>query len=58
MAYYRIEHIDSLTFSDLAADATKKKQLTDALGKFGDNGWTTFQVAEIAGGLLVFMSHA
>ncbi len=57
MAYYRIERIDGLTFGDLSTDTSKKKELTDALKDFSDNGWNTFQISESAGGLLVFMSH-
>lgn len=54
MKSHRIELVD-LTFAQLAADEAKRNQLTDALNKFGDSGWSAVHFEQVGNNLLIFL---
>ncbi|MCP5520441.1 MAG: hypothetical protein H7A46_02685 [Verrucomicrobiales bacterium] len=53
--YHRIEVVD-LTLVDLVTSKTKRNELKRALDAHGENGWTTAQIEEAGGRLLVLMT--
>lgn len=53
--FHRIEVV-SLTLAQLATSKARRNELKAALDEFGKNGWTTAQIEEAGGALLVLLT--